>query len=164
LEHSTDPFNATRHRRQGGTLNNPYPPEQPPPQPAGQPPAAGHATSTGLDPHLAGLLCYILGIITGLIFFLIEKTNSVVRFHAAQSIVFGGAAILLWIVLMIIGVILGAINWQLGNLFGLLSIVVWLGLFIVWVVLLIKGYSGEKWKLPILGDMAERLAASGAGR
>lgn len=145
-------------------MNNPYPPEQPPPQPAGQPPAAGHATSTGLDPHLAGLLCYILGIITGLIFFLIEKTNSVVRFHAAQSIVFGGAAILLWIVLMIIGVILGTINWQLGNLFGLLSIVVWLGLFIVWVVLLIKGYSGEKWKLPILGDMAERLAASGVGR
>ncbi len=145
-------------------MNNPYPPEQPPPQPAGQPPAAGHATSTGLDPHLAGLLCYILGIITGLIFFLIEKTNSVVRFHAAQSIVFGGAAILLWIVLMIVGVILGAISWQLGNLFGLLTIVVWLGLFIVWVVLLIKGYSGEKWKLPILGDMAERLVASGAGR
>nr|MBA3583532.1 DUF4870 domain-containing protein [Gemmatimonadota bacterium] len=124
----------------------------------------GQATSTGLDPHLAGLLCYILGIITGLIFFLIEKTNSVVRFHAAQSIVFGGAAILLWIVLMIIGVILGAISWQLGNLFGLLTIVVWLGLFIVWVILLIKGYSGEKWKLPILGDMAERLAASGIGR
>ncbi len=145
-------------------MNNPYPPEQPPPQPAGQPPASGQATSTGLDPHLAGLLCYILGIITGLIFFLIEKTNSVVRFHAAQSIVFGGAAILLWIVLMIIGVILGAISWQLGNLFGLLTIVVWLGLFIVWVVLLIKGYSGEKWKLPILGDMAERLVASGAGR
>ncbi len=145
-------------------MNNPYPPEQPPPQPAGQPPASGQATSTGLDPHLAGLLCYILGIITGLIFFLIEKTNSVVRFHAAQSIVFGGAAILLWIVLMIIGVILGAISWQLGNLFGLLTIVVWLGLFIVWVILLIKGYSGEKWKLPILGDMAERLAASGIGR
>lgn len=145
-------------------MNNPYPPEQPPPQPAGQPPASGQATSTGLDPHLAGLLCYILGIITGLIFFLIEKTNSVVRFHAAQSIVFGGAAILLWIVLMIIGVILGAISWQLGNLFGLLTIVVWLGLFIVWVILLIKGYSGEKWKLPILGDMAERLVASGAGR
>ncbi|CAN5168906.1 DUF4870 domain-containing protein [soil metagenome] len=145
-------------------MNNPYPPEQPPPQPAGQPPASGQATSTGLDPHLAGLLCYILGIITGLIFFLIEKTNSVVRFHAAQSIVFGGAAILLWIVLMILGVILGAISWQLGSLFGLLTIVVWLGLFIVWVILLIKGYSGEKWKLPILGDMAERLAASGIGR
>lgn len=145
-------------------MNNPYPPEQPPPQPAGQPPASGQATSTGLDPHLAGLLCYILGIITGLIFFLIEKTNSVVRFHAAQSIVFGGAAILLWIVLMILGVILGAISWQLGSLFGLLTIVVWLGLFIVWVILLIKGYSGEKWKLPILGDMAQRLAASGIGR
>ncbi|HUP01762.1 MAG TPA: DUF4870 domain-containing protein [Gemmatimonadota bacterium] len=117
-----------------------------------------------MDPKLAGLLCYILGIITGLIFFFIEKTHSVVRFHAAQSILFGGASIILWIVLTVVGLVLGSISWQLGNIFGLLSLLVWLGLFIVWVVLLIKGYSGEKWKLPLVGDMAERLAAGGAGR
>jgi uncharacterized membrane protein len=105
-------------------------------------------------------LCYILGIITGLIFFLIEKSNDVVRFHAAQSIVFSGAVIVLWIVLMIVGLILTSISWTLGNLFGLLTLVLWLGLFVVWVVLLIKGYSGEKWKLPVLGDMAERIASS----
>jgi uncharacterized membrane protein len=131
----------------------------PPPPPSGQRPPAASQTSTGLDPKLAGLLCYILGIITGLIFFLIEKSNDVVRFHAAQSIVFSGAVIVLWIVLMIVGLILTSISWQLGNLFGLLSLVLWLGLFVVWVVLLIKGYSGEKWKLPVLGDMAERIAS-----
>ena len=132
----------------------------PPPPPPGQRPPAASQTSTGLDPKLAGLLCYILGIITGLIFFLIEKSNDVVRFHAAQSIVFSGAVIVLWIVLMIVGLILTSISWTLGNLFGLLTLVLWLGLFVVWVVLLIKGYSGEKWKLPVLGDMAERIASS----
>jgi uncharacterized membrane protein len=138
-------------------VNDQLPPQQPPPPPA--PPAAGgQATSTGLDPKLAGLLCYILGLITGLIFFLIEKTNPVVRFHAAQSIVFSGATIALWIVLTIVSIVLYQISWTLGNLFNLLTLLVWLGLFIVWIVLLVKGYSGQKWKLPVLGDMAERLA------
>jgi uncharacterized membrane protein len=140
-------------------LNEQNAPQTPPPSPGQRPPAASQ-TSTGLDPKLAGLLCYILGIITGLIFFLIEKSNDVVRFHAAQSIVFSGAVIVLWIVLMIVGLILTSISWTLGNLFGLLTLVLWLGLFVVWVVLLIKGYSGEKWKLPVLGDMAERIASS----
>ena len=131
----------------------------PPPPPPGQRPPAASQTSTGLDPKLAGLLCYILGLITGLIFFLIEKSNDVVRFHAAQSIVFSGSVIVLWIVLMILGLILTSISWTLGNLYGLLTLLVWLGLFVVWVVLLIKGYSGTKWKLPVIGDLAERMAS-----
>ena len=128
------------------------------PQPPPRPPVASQ-TSTGLDPKLAGMLCYILGIITGLIFFLIEKSNQVVRFHAAQSILFSGSVIVLWIVLTILGVILTTVSWTLGNLYGLLTLLVWLGLFVLWVVLLIKGYSGERWKLPILGDMAERMSS-----
>lgn len=139
-------------------MNEQNAPQTPPPPPGQRPPAASQ-TSTGLDPKLAGLLCYILGIITGLIFFLIEKSNDVVRFHAAQSIVFSGSVIVLWIVLMIVGLILTSISWTLGNVFGLLTLVLWLGLFVVWVVLLIKGYSGEKWKLPVLGDIAERIAS-----
>ncbi len=129
----------------------------PTPQPSEPtPPSVGQATSTGLDPQLAGLLCYILGLVTGVIFFLIEKTNSVVRFHAAQSIVVSLAMIAL-----AIGLGIGAISWTLGSLFGLLMMLVWLAAFILWIVLMIKGYSGEKWKLPVLGDWAERLAGSG---
>lgn len=136
----------------------------PPPSPASTPPPSpgAHTTSTGLDPKLAGLLCYILGPITGIIFFVAEKTHAVVRFHAAQSIVFGIAWVVLWVVLTIVGIVLTRISWTLGNLFGLLTLLVWLGLFIVWIVLLIKGYSGEKWKLPILGDMAERMVGGAA--
>ena len=139
-------------------MNDQNAPQTPPPAPGQRPPAAGQ-TSTGLDPKLAGLLCYILGIITGLIFFLIEKSNDVVRFHAAQSIVFSGSVIVLWIVLAILGMIIATISWTLGSLYSILTLVVWLGLFVVWVILLIKGYSGTKWKLPFLGDIAERMAS-----
>jgi uncharacterized membrane protein len=133
---------------------------QPPPPPGQRPPAASQS-STGLDPKLAGLLCYILGIITGLIFFLIEKSNDVVRFHAAQSILFSGSMIVLWIVLTILQFVVMAISFSLGSIFSLLTMLLGLAVFILWVVLLIKGYSGEKWKLPVIGDMAERMASGG---
>lgn len=139
-------------------MNDQNAPQTPPPPPGQRPPAAGQ-TSTGLDPKLAGLLCYILGIITGLIFFLIEKSNDVVRFHAAQSIVFSGSVIVLWIILAILGMIIATVSWTLGSLYSILTLLVWLGLFVVWVLLLIKGYSGTKWKLPFLGDIAERMAS-----
>lgn len=139
----------------------PPPPESAPePAPESGPVASGPATSTGIDPQLSGLLCYILGIITGLIFFLIEKKNDVVRFHAAQSIVFCVGVFVLMIALQIFQFILFQISWGLGGVFSLLSVLVWLATFVLWVVLLVKGYSGRKWKLPIVGDIAERLAAS----
>ncbi|MGH7564757.1 MAG: DUF4870 domain-containing protein [Gemmatimonadota bacterium] len=134
----------------------------PPPGPEGARPV-GQPTSTGLDPQLAGLLCYILSPLTGIVFFLIEKANSVVRFHAAQSIVFGVAAIIVWIAIAILSYLFYQIAWSLGSLFTLLQTLVGIGLFVLWVVLLIKGYSGQRWKLPVIGDMAERLAASQAG-
>lgn len=145
-------------------MNERNAPQEPP---AGTPPPAGGSsgagtTSTGLDPKLAGLLCYILSPITGLIFYLVEKSHDVVRFHAAQSIVFGVASIVLWVALAIMEIILYQISWTLGNLFNLFTLLVGLGLFIVWVVLLVKGYSGERWKLPVLGDMADRMVSGGA--
>ncbi len=133
---------------------------QPPPPPGQRPPAASQS-STGLDPKLAGLLCYILGIITGLIFFLIEKSNDVVRFHAAQSILFSGAMIVLWILITILQFVILSISLSLGSIFSLLTMLLGLAVFVLWVVLLIKGYSGEKWKLPVIGDMAERMASGG---
>ena len=132
-----------------------------PPPPLGQRPPAASQSSTGLDPKLAGLLCYILGIITGLIFFLIEKSNDVVRFHAAQSILFSGSMIVLWIVITILQFVILSISLSLGSIFSLLTMLLGLAVFVLWVVLLIKGYSGEKWKLPVIGDMAERMASGG---
>lgn len=138
--------------------SDPSDPQQSSPPPSG---GGGSAqTSTGLDPKLAGMLCYILGLVTGVIFFLVEKTNRTVRFHAAQSIVFSVTTIVVWVVLFVFSIIMHQISWTLGNLFGIITTLVWLGIFILWIVLLIKGYSGERWKLPVLGDVAERLAES----
>ena len=132
-----------------------------PPTPSGQRPPAASQSSTGLDPKLAGLLCYILGIITGLIFFLIEKSNDVVRFHAAQSILFSGSMIVLWIIITILQFVILSISLSLGSIFSLLTMLLGLAVFVLWVVLLIKGYSGQKWKLPVIGDIAERMASGG---
>jgi len=102
-------------------------------------------TSIGMQPNLAALLCYLLGWITGLIFYLVEKKNKFVRFHAMQSIVvFGGLAVIN-IVLLVVPVI-GAL---IGLLLSLLALV-------LWILLMIKAYQGEMFKLPIAGDIAEK--------
>lgn len=135
------------------TPPNDFSGSHPPPAPV------GGQTSTGLDPKLAGLLCYILGFVTGLLFFLVEKTNGTVRFHAAQSIVFSVTSIVIVAMLAFAGFVATSISWTLGNLVHVASMVVWLGIFILWVVLLVKGYTGERWRLPVLGEAAERLVA-----
>ena len=102
-------------------------------------------TSTGLKPNVAALLAYVLGWITGLIIILIEKQNKFVRFHAMQSIVtFGGLTVLL----LVLGFI-PVIGWAAMP-------VVYVVELILWVVLMIKAYQGETFKLPIAGDIAEK--------
>ena len=108
--------------------------------------AAGSTTS--LEPNIAGLLCYLAGWITGLIFILIEKENKFVRFHAMQSIVTFGALTVLWIVF-------GAL-WFIPVVGALLSAIAWILGVILWIVLMVKAYQGERFKLPIAGDFAEK--------
>jgi uncharacterized membrane protein len=103
-------------------------------------------TTSGLKPNIAALLCYLLGWITGLIFFLIEK-NKFVRFHAMQSIVVFGALSVVQIVLTMIPIL----GW------ALIPVVTVVGL-ILWIVLMVKAYQGEKLKLPLAGDIAEKNA------
>ena len=124
--------------------------------------SAGATQSSGMDPKLAGLLAYLVPPITGIIFFLIEKTNQVVRWHAAQSIVFGIAWIVLWIAFTVLSMVLTAILPIIGTIIGfLIWIVVFLGGFVLWVVCLIKGYSGQMWRMPIIAPYADRLMGSG---
>lgn len=102
-------------------------------------------TSTGIQPNVAALLSYGFGWITGLIIYLIEKENKFVRFHAFQSIVVFGALTVLTIVLAFIPVI----GWALIPIVYILEL-------ILWIVLMVKSYQGEKFKLPVAGDMAEK--------
>ena len=114
-------------------------------------------TSIGMQANIAGLLSYILGWITGLIFFLIEKENKFVRFHAMQSMIIFGALFILQIVVWMFMMILAMM--RLGVLIPLFSLIkglVMLLSLVLWVVLMIKAYQGEKFKLPVIGDIAEK--------
>jgi uncharacterized membrane protein len=99
-------------------------------------------TSMGIDPKAAGLLCYMLGWVTGLIFLILEKEDKFVRFHAIQSIITFGAITVVYIIFF----------WV--HFFWIL----WLLSLVLWVVLMYKAYQGEKYKLPVLGDIAEKNA------
>lgn len=110
---------------------------------------AGAGTSTGLPPNTAGLLCYIAGWITGIIFFVLEQKNRFVRFHAAQSIVVFGIITVAGTVLGLIPVVGVGFSWTIG-IIG----------FIVWVIMIVKASSGEWYKLPWAGDVAEKMVAS----
>lgn len=107
--------------------------------------ATGGST-TGLEPNIAGLLCYLGGWITGIVFLVIEQKNKFVRFHALQSIVTFGAltvasAFLSWIPF---------IGGFLGAAIGILA-------FILWILLMVKAYHGELYKVPMAGHVAEGI-------
>lgn len=117
-------------------------------------PAPAGKTSTGLDQGVSVLLAYLFGWIGGLIFFLIEKENRFVRFHAMQSILLSVTVIVLWIALSIIGFV-PVIGW----LISLLIIpLMFIGNLALVIVLIIKSYQGQWFKLPILGDYAEKIS------
>ena len=108
-------------------------------------------TSTGIEPNVAALLSYLLGWVTGLIFFLIEKENKFVRFHAMQSIiVFGGLTIFNIVFSMILSIL--RIYYGFYFIFQL----VWLAAIALWIVLMIKAYQGETFKIPVAGEIAEQ--------
>lgn len=124
---------------------------QSPGQPARVQDPHGKTQQTGLQRNVAGLLCYVLGWLTGLILFLMEK-DPFVRFHAAQSVALFGGLHILNIVLGIVGGIL-RIWWLVSPLLGLISLVS----LVAWVFMMVKAYNGEYYKLPIVGDMAEKF-------
>ena len=104
-------------------------------------------SSTGMQPNLAALLSYVVGLITGVIFYVIEKENKFVRFHAMQSILTSGFFLVANAVLAFIPVI----GWSLMPILAIVQLV-------TWIILMIKSYQGEKFKLPVLGDIAEKNA------
>jgi len=102
-------------------------------------------TSMGIQANVAASLSYLLGFVTGIIFYLVEKENKFVRFHAMQSfIVFG-----FFFVLVMILSFIPFVGQVLTSFVGIISLV-------LWIILMIKAYQGEHFKLPIAGDIAEK--------
>jgi len=117
-----------------------------------QKPPADLTGGTGLRENVAGLLCYSIGWLTGIVFLLIDK-RPYVRFHALQSvIVFGTLNMIQGSAFFGIG---SAIDWRVGLL---ISGVFVLLIFICWILCMVKAYNGERFKLPFAGDMAENAS------
>ena len=118
------------------------------------------STPSGMSENVAGLLCYVLGWVTGIIFFLIDK-RPFVRFHAAQSIVVFGGLHVIQIGLGMLGAgmmfmhgigFLG-MGWAVYSLIGLVT-------FILWILLMIKAYQHEKFEIPIAAGIAKSFAGN----
>ena len=104
-------------------------------------------SSIGLDENYAALISVVFGWLGGLVLFLIEKESQFVKFHAVQSMIaFGGAM-----------VIITLIGW-LPFIGGLISTLISFGVFVLWVVLLIKTYQGEWFEIPVIGEYAKKYS------
>jgi len=101
-------------------------------------------TVLGIDQNIEAVLCYVLGWLTGILFLLLEKENKFVRFHAMQSLV-------VFLALFVLSLVVGWIP-----VIGLLSFVIFLLAVILWILLMVKAFQGEMYKLPWAGEFAEK--------
>ncbi len=100
-------------------------------------------SSTGLEENVAGFFCYLFGFFTGIVFLIVEKRSSFVKFHAMQStITFLGLFVIMGILSFI-------------PILNLLIVPIWILVLILWLVLMVKALQGKRYALPIVGKMAE---------
>ena len=116
-------------------------------------PPAATATTSGMSENVASALCYLFGLITGIIFLVLApyNQNKTIRFHAFQSIFLHIAVIVIWILYSIMSVLTHGLGFLLYPLMLLLF-------FAVWLYMMFTAYNKKKVKLPIIGDLAEKQA------
>lgn len=125
---------------------------------------SGGKTALGLDTNVGALLCYLpvclISLIYSIIVLVTEKDNKFMRFHAFQSLILSVIYIVIMVVIQVIGtgIALATNSGLLGSLFGLLSLVFVVGFLAAMILGCIKGYQGQKFKFPVIGDMAEKWA------
>ena len=106
---------------------------------------AENSEGTRSENNLLGVLCYLFGWVTGvIIWFSVGRTNAFLRFHAMQSILFSVALMIIFIVLSFLPVV----GWIISGILGI-------AVLILWIMLMVKAYQGQRYKLPIIGDYAE---------
>lgn len=134
----------------------------PPPGPTTvpPPPSATPISAAGLDENMASALCYLLGVLTGILFLILEpyNKNPIIRFHAFQSIFVWVAVVAVSIVLSIFSHMIAFIPFVGWMVVVLLWPLFGLGVFILWLMLMYKAYNRERWVLPVVGPIAEKQA------
>ena len=123
--------------------------------PGAQPYTAPTATAGGMAPNVAATLSYVLTFITGILFLVLAPYNQdrFVRFHAFQSIFFAVACFVINIAFTLLAVAI--LPWMLTSMLSMLLTLAFLG---VWILMMVKAYQGERFKLPVIGDLAEKQA------
>jgi uncharacterized membrane protein len=114
-------------------------------------------STTGLDERLAGVLCYSVWWVTGGLFLLLERQHRVIRFHAAQSLILFGVVSALLVAfgaLSAVSLMLSSALYELMQVFGKL---LWLGATVVWLVLVLRAWRGEVWRVPLVAALADRV-------
>ncbi|MEO7158204.1 MAG: hypothetical protein ABI039_11610 [Vicinamibacterales bacterium] len=117
------------------------------------------STSTGVDARLASVLCYAGWWVTGLVFLFAERRDANVRFHAAQSIVVFGV---LSVALLVCGgasAVAFVVAAQTFQMLQAIGNVLWFGAVLLWLVLLLKTWRGQTWRVPVAGDLAMKIAS-----
>ncbi len=124
------------------------------PPPGAAPGAAPGVAAAGMTDNAASALCYVLGLITGILFLILApyNQNKTIRFHAFQSIFLNVAWIVFW---MVINIVFSALHmWSLLFLSPLIGLV----FFILWIYMIITAYQGKKVVLPVIGPIAQQQA------
>jgi len=111
------------------------------------------AAKPGLQSNVASALCYLAGVVTGILFLAMEpyRRDRVVRFHAFQSIFLNVTWFAVYFALSLFLAILPA---PLSPLIWLLHWLLDLGVFLLWLLLMYKAYQREQFKLPLIGDLS----------
>jgi len=133
-------------------------PIPPAPPPSSGPEPGPKSTSTGLPSNVAAAIACI-PLIGGIIFYILEKHDSFVRFYAMQSIIFGGAWILCWIVYLVAHTILGSIP-AIGLFFAIILGIAWalisVAFLVIWIVTMVKAFTNVRWDIPYIGPIARQ--------
>lgn len=117
------------------------------------------SSGTGLTMNLAAALSYALGLITGILFLVLEpyKNNRLVRFHAMQSILFSAACIVFSIVWSILlGILISVAGFWVLTVDVPLRLLIGLGIFVFWLYLMFQAYSAREYRIPWIGDIAAK--------
>src|ERR1700736_3156773 len=121
-------------------------------------------SSMDLPPNLAAAIACV-PLVGGIIFYMLEKRNSFVRFYAMQSIIFGGAWLLFCIAASIVGFIfktIPVIGGILDFFWGIVVALVHLGFLVLWIIATVKAFTGARWEIPYVGLMARKQVETGA--
>jgi uncharacterized membrane protein len=116
-------------------------------------------SSTGLPPRVAGLLCYAAAWASGLLLVAIERDSRFVRFHAWQSLLGFGALTLLAIVAWGVTILMAFVSPAAFRVMGYVTQFAWIALGVAWLFAVVMVARGRRWKMPLVGKWAERLAA-----